>query len=75
MRRTMTYGTASPFFKKITRQVDYKAETSTLNMKKSILSANSLMTTSCDHSHDHDCDYVFGHCLTKDTSILASRAN
>ena len=29
----MTYGTASPFFKKITRQ-DYKAETSTLNMKQ-----------------------------------------
>ena len=67
MRRTVIYGTASPFFKKITRQ-DYKAETSTLNMKKSILSANSLMTASCDHSHDHDCYYVFDHCLTKEMS-------
>ena len=56
MRRTMIYGTA--FFKKITRH-DYKAETSTLNMKKSILSANSLVTASCDHNHDHNFDYVF----------------
>ena len=75
MRRTMTYDTASPFFKKITRQVDYKAETSTLNMKKSILSANSLVTVSCDHNHDHDYDYVFDHCLTKEMNFLASRAN
>ena len=29
----MTYDTASPFFKKITRQ-DYKAETFTQNVKK-----------------------------------------
>ena len=27
--------------------------------KKSILSANSLVTASCDHNHDHNFDYVF----------------
>ena len=70
----MTYDTASPFFKKITRQ-DYKAKTFTLNVKKSRLSAKSLVTASCDHNHDHDYDYAFDHCLTKEMSILASRAN
>ena len=35
---------------------DYKAETFTLNVKKSIHPANSLLTASCDHIHDHDYD-------------------
>ena len=70
----MTSDTASPFFKKITRQ-DYKAEIFTLNAKKSILSAKSLVTASCNHNHDHDYDYVLDHYLTKEMSILASRGN
>ena len=51
---------------------DYKAETFTMKLKKSILSANSLVTVSCDHNHDHDYDYVFDHCLSKEMSVLAS---
>ena len=44
MRRTMSSDTASTFFKNVKSIEDYKAEIFTLNAKKSILSANSLVT-------------------------------
>ena len=40
----MTYDTASPFFKKITRQ-DYKAKTFTLNVKE--INTFSKLTRDC----------------------------
>ena len=54
---------------------DYKAEIFTKNAKKSILSANSLVTASSDHIRDHDYDCVIDHCLSEEMSILALREN